>query len=68
MIGHVFLQQHTGLDIIVGSPMFTNKDLVFVNKADPSVRAELYVWRFERCGLVVPFGKPLVNIYSCITH
>jgi hypothetical protein len=41
MIGHVFLQQHTGLDIIVGSPMFTNKDLVFVNKADPSVRAEL---------------------------
>jgi hypothetical protein len=41
MIGHVFLQQHTVLDIIVGSPMFTNKDLVFVNNADPSVRAEL---------------------------
>jgi hypothetical protein len=41
MIGHVFLQQHTGLDIILGSPMFTKKDLVFVNKADPSVRAEL---------------------------
>jgi hypothetical protein len=47
MIGHVFLQQHTGLDSIVGSPMFTNKDLFFVNKADPSVRAELYVWGFE---------------------
>jgi hypothetical protein len=41
MIVHVLLQQHTGLDIIVGSPMFTDKDLVIVNKADPSVRAEL---------------------------
>jgi hypothetical protein len=58
MIGHVFLQQHTRLDIIVGSPMFTNKDLVFVNKADPSVRAELYVWGFERYDLAKPFGKP----------
>jgi hypothetical protein len=43
MIGHVFLQQHTGLDINMGSPMFTKKDFVFVNKTDPSVRAELYV-------------------------
>jgi hypothetical protein len=50
------------------APMFTNKDLVFVNKANPSVRAELYVWGFERYDLVVPFGKPLVNIYSHITH
>jgi hypothetical protein len=41
MIGHVFLQQHTGLDVTLGSPMFTNKDLVFVNKADHSVKAEL---------------------------
>jgi hypothetical protein len=41
MVGHVFLQQHTGLDIIVGSPMFTNKDFNFVNKADTSVGAEL---------------------------
>jgi hypothetical protein len=41
MIGHVFLQQHTGLDIILGSPMFTNKDLVLINKDDPSVTAEL---------------------------
>jgi hypothetical protein len=41
MSGHEFLQHHTGLDIILGAPMFTNKDLVFVNKADPSVRAEL---------------------------
>jgi hypothetical protein len=41
MIGHVFLQQHAGLDIILGSPMLTNKDIhvVFVNEADPSVRA-----------------------------
>jgi hypothetical protein len=67
-IGHAHLQQHTGLDIIVGSPMFTNKDLVFVNKPDPSVIAELYVLGFERYDLVVSFGKPLVNIYSCITH
>jgi hypothetical protein len=41
MIEHAFLLQHTGLDIILGSPMFPNKDLDFVNKADPSVRAEL---------------------------
>jgi hypothetical protein len=41
MFENVFLQQHTGLDIILGSPMFTNKDFVFVNKADLSVRAEL---------------------------
>jgi hypothetical protein len=41
MIGHVFLQQHTGLGVIMGSPMFTNKVLGFLNKADPSVRAEL---------------------------
>jgi hypothetical protein len=41
MIGHVFLQRNTGLGIILGSPMFTNKDLVFVNKAATSVRAEL---------------------------
>jgi hypothetical protein len=68
MIRHVSLQQHTGLGIIVVSPMFTNKDLVFVNKADPSVTAELYVWGFERYDLVVPFGKPLVNIYWYITH
>jgi hypothetical protein len=68
MIGLVFSQQHIGLDIIVGSPMFTNKDFVFVNKADPSVRAELYLWGIERYNLVVPFGKPLVIIYSCITH
>jgi hypothetical protein len=27
MIGRVFLKQHTGHDIILGSPMFTNKDL-----------------------------------------
>jgi hypothetical protein len=26
MMGHVFLQQHAGLNIIVGSPMFSNKD------------------------------------------
>jgi hypothetical protein len=44
MIGHVFLQQHKGLDIILGSPMFTNKDFVFVNKVDPSVRAEFKLW------------------------
>jgi hypothetical protein len=59
MIGHVFLQRHTGLDIIVGSQVFTNKDFVFVNKADPLVRAELVwgrVWGFERCDLVIPFG------------
>jgi hypothetical protein len=68
MIGHVVLQQHSGLDFIVSSPMFTNKDLVFVNKADPSVRAELNLRGVERYNLVVPFGKPLVNIYSCITH
>jgi hypothetical protein len=68
MIGHVFLQQRTRLEIIVGSPLFTNKDLVFVNKADPSVRAELYVWGFEHYGLVVRFGKRLMNIYSYITH
>jgi hypothetical protein len=48
--------------------MFTNKDLDFVNKAEPSVRAELYVWEFERYDLVVPLGKPLVNIYSYIKH
>jgi hypothetical protein len=42
MIGHVFLQQHTRLDIM-RYPMFTNKDLVFVNEADPSVRAELFL-------------------------
>jgi hypothetical protein len=51
MFGNVFLQQHTRLDIIMGSPMFTNKDLVFVNKADPSVRAELYVWGVEHYDL-----------------
>jgi hypothetical protein len=56
MIGRVFLQQHAGLDIILGSPIFTNKDLVFfVNKAD--------FYKLE-----VPFGKPLVNMYSYITH
>jgi hypothetical protein len=69
MIGHVFLQQHTGLDIIVGSPMFTNNDLVFVNKADPSVRAKMQLWGFERCNLVVTFGKPFrLNISLYITH
>jgi hypothetical protein len=41
MIGHVFFQQHTRLDIIVGSPMFTHKDLVLVNKAGLTARAEL---------------------------
>jgi hypothetical protein len=42
MIENIFLQQHTRHDFILGSLMFTNKDLVFVNKADASVRAELY--------------------------
>jgi hypothetical protein len=41
------LQHHTRLDVILGSPMFTNKDLVFVNKADASVRAELYPVKTE---------------------
>jgi hypothetical protein len=41
MIGHVLLQQHTGLDVILGPPMLTNKDLVFVNKAGLTARAEL---------------------------
>jgi hypothetical protein len=68
MIGHVSLQQHTRLDVILGSPMFANKDLVFVNKADPSVTAELELWGVERYNLVVPFGKPFENINSCITH
>jgi hypothetical protein len=68
MIGHVFLQQQKGPDIIVRSPMFANKDSVFVNKADPSIRAELSVLGFKRYDLVVPFHKPLVNIYSNIIH
>jgi hypothetical protein len=41
MIGHIFVQHHTGLDIILGSPMFRNKDLVFVNKAGSTARAKL---------------------------
>jgi hypothetical protein len=41
MIENIFLQQHTQLDVIFGSPMFTNKDLVIVNKAGLITRAEL---------------------------
>jgi hypothetical protein len=41
MIENIFLQQHTQLDFILGFPMFTNKDLVFVNKAGLIARAEL---------------------------
>jgi hypothetical protein len=48
--------------------MFTNKDLVFVNKAGLTERAELKLWGFEYYKLVVPFRKPLANIYSYITH
>jgi hypothetical protein len=68
MIGHVFLQQHTRLGVILGSPMFTNKDLVFVNKADLSTRAELELWGFECFNLVLLFGKPLVKMYLYTTH
>jgi hypothetical protein len=42
MTGHISLQQHTRFDVILGSPIFTNKDLVFVNNADPLIRAELF--------------------------
>jgi hypothetical protein len=37
----IFLQHHTRLDVILGSPMFTNNDLVFVNKAGRTARAGL---------------------------
>jgi hypothetical protein len=68
MIENIFLQQHTRLDVILGSPMFTNKDLDFVNNASLTARAELELWGFDCYKLIVPFGKPLVNIYSYITH
>jgi hypothetical protein len=41
MLENIFLQHHTELDVIFGSPMFTNKDLVFVNKAGRTAIAEL---------------------------
>jgi hypothetical protein len=41
MTGHISLQQYMRLDVILGLPMLTNKDLVFVNKIGHFVRAEL---------------------------
>jgi hypothetical protein len=48
----------------VGAPMFTNKDISFVNKADPSVRAELYPveTEFHKFHEVIKFDKIFINL------